>query len=266
MNSGQAVWMGALQGLTEFLPVSSDGHLALWQATHAEIGGSLALDIALHAGTLGAVLIFFGKDILRMCSAAFSRAPEAAADRRRVWLIVLATVPTGIIGLTLKHRVESMALSVAAAGAGFLVSAAWLAGGEWASRRGARSAETASALATPWWHAVVLGVVQGMAVWPGLSRSGSTIAAALLLGWRWEDAGRFSFLMSIPAVAGAILVSAGDLRGIAPAPVAVGVVTAFVVGCLALWLLMKFLAARCLWPFAVYCAGIGLYALLKDLL
>lgn len=261
MNFAQAVWMGALQGLTEFLPVSSDGHLTLWQATHQEIGGSLALDIALHAGTLGAVMIFFGKDILRMFSAAFARGAESAADRRRVWLIVLATVPTGIIGLTLKGRVEGMAHSAAAAGAGFLASAAWLAGGEWAFRRGASRVTV-----IPWWHAVVLGCVQGMAVWPGLSRSGSTIAAALLLGWRWEDAGRFSFLMSIPAVAGAIAVSAGDFGGIAPAPVAVGIVTAFVVGCLALWLLMKFLAARCLWPFAVYCAGIGLYALLKDLL
>jgi undecaprenyl-diphosphatase len=114
------------------------------------------------------------------------------------------------------------------------------------------------------WQALVIGVAQGMAVWPGLSRSGSTIAVALLMGWRWDEAARFSFLLSIPAVAGAILVSSPDMTGLAAGPVLTGIAAAFVVGCLAIWLLMKFLAAKCLWPFAVYCAGIGAFALLKE--
>jgi undecaprenyl-diphosphatase len=185
----RAALLGLVQGLTEFLPVSSDGHLALFQAAFGE--GSLALDVALHAGTLLSMLLFFRSDLVRLLAGLTSRTDDEprALERRRLLLIVIATVPTGLIGLGLKHTVERLSMSLVAAGLGFLITAAFLLAGE---RRGRREGGL-SLRDIPLWHPVLIGLAQGAAVWPGWSRSASTIGLALVLGWRWDDAGRFSF-------------------------------------------------------------------------
>jgi undecaprenyl-diphosphatase len=269
LTAAQAALLGAVQGVTEFLPVSSDGHLALFQAGLGLEDASLALDVALHAGTLVAILLFFARDLAGLFRSLVARAPGPAelADRRRVWLIAVATVPTGIIGLSLKGAVEARVTSYGAAGIGFLLTALILAaaalrrspadGGEPSEPWGAKKD------GLPWGHALALGVAQGAAVWPGLSRSGSTIAVALLLGWSWREAGRFSFLMALPALAGALLLSAKDIASLPGDTVAVGFTTALVVGCLSLAVLMRFLRARRLWPFSIYCALAGAYALVR---
>ena len=256
----RAALLGLVQGLTEFLPVSSDGHLALFQAAFGE--GSLALDVALHAGTLLSMLLFFRSDLVRLLAGLTSRTDDEprALERRRLLLIVIATVPTGLIGLGLKHTVERLSMSLVAAGLGFLITAAFLLAGE---RRGRREGGL-SLRDIPLWHPVVIGLAQGAAVWPGWSRSASTIGLALVLGWRWDDAGRFSFLAAMPAIVGAILLTARDIAALPPAPAAVGFLVSFAIGTLSLKILMRFLAARRLWPFALYCLGLGLFALLKS--
>jgi undecaprenyl-diphosphatase len=260
MTFGQVILLGVVQGLTEFLPISSDGHLALMQNFLRMQEASLALDVALHVGTLGSMLFFFRKDLGALARGVWTGEPAVRSrETRRLVYIGLATVFTGAVGFSLKPYVEAYLYSLTAAGAGFLVTTLFLLGGEWAFRRN----KTRLFENIPWWHLVVLGIVQGAAVWPGWSRSGSTIGAALLLGWRWEDAGRFSFLMAIPAIAGATLLLARDIVGLNPGVTIVGAAVAFVTGCASLYVLMKFLAARCLWPFAVYCGVVGIWAVMR---
>lgn len=253
------VLLGVVQGLTEFFPISSDGHLAVFQVVFGMKEASLALDVALHAGTLGAMLVFFHKDIWAIIQGVFTKedTPERALERRRILYIVIATVFTGVVGLALKEQVEAKTASLTAAGMGFLVTAVLLFSGEWGARRSSRM----SMAQVPWWHMILMGLIQGAAVWPGWSRSGSTIAMALILGWTWQEAGRFSFIMAIPAIAGATLLTAKDMTGLDPLTTLVGIAVSFGVGCLALWGLMKFLAAKKLWPFALYCVVIGVWAL-----
>lgn len=259
MTYGHTVLLGIVQGITEFLPVSSDGHLTVFQAALGE--GSLALDVALHLGTLFSMVFFFRRNIQTLFTALLRpQTPGAPQERRQALLILTATLPTGIVGLGLKHTVESLTASWTAAGVGFLVTASLLL---WGERRGKNPAERLAFSAAPLWHAVGIGLAQGLAVWPGLSRSASTIAVALALRWSWEDAGRFSFLAALPAIAGATLLTARDMNAIPLGPTLVGIVVSFIVGTLSLSLLMRFLAARRLWPFAFYCLGLGLFALYK---
>lgn len=255
-----SLWLGVVQGLTEFLPVSSDGHLTLLQAVWGAGPNALAMDVALHVGTLGSMVLFFRRDLLALMRSLMDRGPTTAVDRRQVLLILLATVVTGGIGLSLKPLVEERMASFGAAGAGFLLTTAVLLWGEKRGRAPSRGWTVADA---PLWHALLLGAVQGAAVWPGLSRSASTISVALVLGWRWEAAGRFSFLAAMPAIAGATLLTARDIAVLPKGPVLVGLFASFLVGTLALGLLMRFLAARRLWPFALYTFALGLWALLK---
>jgi undecaprenyl-diphosphatase len=261
MSGFETFILGVVQGLTEFLPVSSDGHLAVahaWLAVRAD--NYLALDVALHVGTLASILIFFRKEWVRIISSVSGRGDTSQTldDRRQALLIFLATIPTGIVGLLLKPYVEQMADSLVAAGLGFLTTAVFLTLGERRASPAVRSWDR-----IPLWHAVPLGLAQGLAVLSGVSRSGLTISVALMLGWGWGKAGPFSFLAAVPAILGATLLTARGITDIAWPTLAIGMGTAFAVGCLALGILMKFLAARKLWPFAVYCVLIGIFSLLK---
>jgi len=256
----ESIFLGVVQGLTEFLPVSSDGHLTLAQTLFDVAHASLALDVALHAGTLLAMIVFFRKDILRIIIGVLSKeaTPERAEERKRAVFVIVATVFTAIVGFSLKAYVEASVASFGPVAFGFLVTAAFLAGGEWKLLKGGPGRPLRS---IPLWHLIVLGLVQGAAVWPGWSRSGSTIAVALLLGWKWEEAGRFSFVIAIPATFGALLLLSGDIAEIDPTQAIAGATTAFFVGLLSLWLLMRFLAAKKLWPFALYTFALGIFAL-----
>ncbi len=265
MNISHAVFLGIIQGVTEFLPVSSSGHLSLFFAQWGHFQSSLAMEVALHAGTLGSIFLFFRKDIYKMfcclCPGeAFSQNTDCVLERRRVWFVVIASLPTAVIGFGLKDIVGGLAASYLAVGCGFVLTCLFLIGGELSFHRAVKSLAD-----IPWRHMIILGVVQGMAVWPGVSRSGATIAAALLLGWKWEEAGRMSFLMAIPAIVGATVLMAKDMSSIDFTTALAGVLVSFVIGCLSLWVLMKFLAAKKLWPFVLYCGLLAGYAFYKSL-
>ena len=275
MSLIEAVVLGIVQGLTEFLPVSSSGHLVIFQHLFGINEPVLAFDIAVHVGTLLAVAVYFFRDIVAIVTGflAFAadsfrhrrlRMPDAQAPQARMAiLIVIGSVPTAVIGLALKDSAEALFSSVTLVGISLCITGAIL----WGTRRlGDTAADEGT---TSVIKALAIGVVQGLAVVPGISRSGSTIAAGLYLGLGRETAARFSFLLSIPAVAGAGLLGALDLLGggAIPLPImAAGLVTSAVVGYAALALLVWIVKQGRMHLFALYCLAVGLVSICLTLL
>jgi len=258
MTTSAALLLGLIQGLTEFLPVSSSGHLVIAQDLIGFQGPGIVFDILLHGATLGAVVLYFWRDIVALLASL--RPGGDAARRRVVGLIILATIPTGVIGLSIDHYLSGLFESAPFAAAMLLVTGLILLVAEHA-RVGVGTMAQVSAV-----QAVVLGVAQGIAVLPGISRSGSTIATGLMLGMDAQAAARFSFLMSIPAILAAVALHARDLASNAAAgnnllPMAAGAGIAFLSGLGAIHLLLKLLARRKLWPFSAYCWGVALWVL-----
>jgi undecaprenyl-diphosphatase len=249
-----------VQGLTEFLPISSDGHLALLQhfLTPMPPDERLAVDVALHIGTLVAVLFYFRGELLEMAGALVGR---SAAPWARPWipLLVLATIPAAVAGLTLKHRIEASYDSLAVIGASFLLTGTLLFLG--AAVHGTVRREEDIGVG----DAVVIGSFQALALLPGVSRSGTTISSALFRRIRPDAAAKFSFLLSIPAIAGAVLLESGAIVRLGPsmaAPLLAGVVVAGVTGLAAIAVLLRALRSGRLSYFAYYCwvLGVGVLA------
>jgi len=250
----QAIVLGVIQGLTEFLPISSDGHLTIVPSVLGWDTPSLSFDLALHAGTLIAVVAYFRADLVAIVRGLATRGAEADRvgdrdDARRLafWL-VLGTIPAGIVGLAFRSSFEALFEEALWACGFWLVTAAALVFGEWKHRR-----VPERTLTTP--MVVAIGIAQVPALAPGISRSGLTIAAGLALGLSRVDAARFSFLLSIPAVAGAVLTEVPDVLDgsfVLDGTVLAGFLGALVVGYLAVSLLLRFVRARSLTPFAVY--------------
>lgn len=255
-----AILLGILQGLTEFLPISSDGHLALAQLVLDVEEGGLTLTVLLHAGTLLATLIYFRQRIALVLADLWHklrlrRLPAPGAPGWDAVVVLAATIPTGIMGLLLRDTVARWTEQPLATGFGFIATALVLTSTLWA-RPGTLSSASL-------WAALVLGIAQGLAVAPGLSRSGSTIAAALLLGIRSDRAFELSMLMSIPAVAAAILLEltgAEPLRGQA-LPLMSGAVMALGVGLIALGLLRRVVSRGHLAWFALWVLPVALATL-----
>ena len=277
MTLFDAIVLGVVQGVTEFLPISSDGHLRL---AHDLLGvsgeGSLLFDLMLHLGTLVAVFLFYRQEIaviLRDLVPAMSELPsrgwEAVNDRegaRLALVTVVATVPTGIIGLLLKKVVSSELIPMWGVSAFLIVNGFVLWSSLYAKERSPQPAAGAGLAAIDYRgvtlaRAALIGVAQGIAVLPGISRSCLTIVSSLWLGVRREDAARVSFLMSIPAIVGAVVVefdpselaSQGGITG----PVLAGVAVALVVGLGAIHLLTRVLRAAQFHRFAWYCWALG---------
>ncbi len=261
-----AAILGAVQGLTEFLPISSSGHLTLMQSVLGIEEPDVFFDVILHVGTLFAVLFYYRRDLQAMLADVVApRVPGTRwvnpenwrLNRGRWWVILigLATVPTGVIGFLGKDFFESLFTSVAAVGAFLWVTALILAG-TWFTRRNARG---------DWagWKAILVGIAQGFAILPGISRSGTTIALSLALKVRPEEAARFSFLLSIPAILGALALKLGDVSidQLAWLPFLVGFAVSALVGYAALWLVIRLVERGRLHWFAPYCAVMGLIAL-----
>ena len=246
--------LAVLQGLTEFLPVSSSGHLVLGR----ELFGFRAIDgvlvtIALHLGTLVAVLGVYGRDLLTILRDALGGRP------RELGLVVLGSVPAAVVGIGAGDALDALFESPDVAAGGLLATAAILLAGEAARRRRAESAGEPAPLGAG--AALAIGVAQALAICPGISRSGSTISAGLLLGQPADRAARFSFLLSLPAIGGAALLEAADLDGLPGeelGDLALGLVVAAVVGLLALRLLLVALRRGSFPWFAGYCALAGL--------
>lgn len=268
MTLPEAAFLGLVQGLTEFLPISSSGHLVLFEHLLGVKVPGLTFEIAVHAGTLLAVVWVYADDIGRMARALGAglaaalrggggRALTRDPDSRLALLVLAGTVPTGLIGLLFKPTFESLFNSLTAVGAFWLLTGAllWFTGGVAGGRgRGTEVLTPADAL--------FVGLLQGAAIAPGISRSGSTIAAGLLRGLAPEAAARFSFLLSLPAVAGAALLDVKDIAlGGSPVPLptlAVAAAVAAVTGVFAIRFLLRVLAAGRLRVFAYYVWAMGL--------
>ncbi|MDF1554220.1 MAG: undecaprenyl-diphosphate phosphatase [Deferrisomatales bacterium] len=253
MGGVEGALLGLIQGLTEFLPVSSSGHLVLAQSLIPSFHQpGVLFDTLLHLATLFAVLVFFRRDVWNLLA---SLGPGGdAGSRRVVALLLLATIPTGLIGVGFKDALEALFHEPRAAAAMLLVTGAVL----WLSELRRHRPLGLAEIGVP--RSLAVGLAQGLAIIPGISRSGSTIAIATLLGVRGEDAARFSFLLSIPAICGAVVLQVGEISEVpagAGVPYLLGALVAFVSGLLAIRLLMQVIRARRFRWFAVYCWALG---------
>jgi undecaprenyl-diphosphatase len=258
----QAILLGVVQGLTEFLPVSSSGHLLLGQyflgLDQRRFG--LSFDVALHLGTLVAVIVYFWRDLLRMASAfvrSLTRGRNLAdPDQRLAYLVITSTIPAALIGFFLEDFFETavrnpwvVVVNLMLFGVLFIVAEA--------VGRKSRSAEKLG-----FFGAVVVGLAQAAALVPGVSRSGATITVGLFLGLRREEAARFSFLMSVPIIAGAGSLKLSEVasEGLNPSEAVMfgaGFVSSAMVGYLAIRFLLSFLTTHSLRAFAYYRFGLA---------
>lgn len=259
MTYAQAVVLGIVQGLTEFLPVSSSGHLAV-VAHLLGIAPDLGSSILLHAGTLVAVIVFYAGDLWAMLQSLFGAGQEPKKWRRLFWLLVIASVPTAIIGVLLASRVEKAFGSLRAVGVSFILTGVvlWLAGHRPPGRIGANRARPG--------QAILVGIGQGVAVFPGVSRSGLTVATGLLLGFEREFAARFAFLLSVPAIGGAFALDMLHGLGTSGAmawhrPDWLGFAVAAVAGYVSIRFLLRLIEKGKLAVFSYYCWLAGLLTL-----
>ncbi len=250
-----ALLLGALQGATEFLPISSSGHLVLLQHFVSVEGDSLAFDLVLHMGTLVPVLVLFRDDLLRMVTDPLRGEGPMMERPGARWLlyVVVATIPTVIMGLLLEDLFESMFSGFSSLAWQFALTAGVL------QMTAKHNHGTTDIDGMTVWHALVIGVAQGVSILPAVSRSGSTIAAALFLGLRRDVAGRFSFVLSVPAILGAMVLKARHVT-VDPAVLPIwlmGAAAALVVGWGSLLLLMRVVRAGDFSKFAWYCWGMA---------
>ena len=248
------ILLGVIQGLTEFLPVSSSGHLIIFQKL-LNVPFSLAFDTIVHLATALAVIIYFRKEILELFT----------VNRKMLMLLLVATFFTGIIGLTFKDYFESLFSSVQAVGGFLILTGLVILLGEWLGK-GKRKLEDMNI-----WDAVLVGLAQGCAIAPGLSRSGTTISASLARNLDRGLAARFSFLLSIPAILGAgllqskVIIKAGTM-GIGFWPLFLGFAAAFVSGWLAIKVFMGIIQRMSIRIFAYYCFMVGILILISSFL
>ncbi len=268
MTPFQAFVLGIVQGVTEFLPISSSGHLVLvpwllnWQFDPVT---AFIFDVLVQWGTTLAVILYFRRELLSMFTAALrgilQRRPFDEPDARLAWLILLGSLPAAVLGLLLKPVVEKTFDSPLAVSLFLLLTAAIL----FVSERLHRSDKPMEEL--NWADSLWIGLAQTLALFPGISRSGSTIAGGLLRSLKREDAARFSFLLSIPAMLGAGIIALLDLTAI-PDPgsqlslLFIGFTSSAFVGLASIHWLLSYLRRHPLNIFAIYCAIAGLGGLI----
>ncbi len=270
MNWIEAVALGVVQGLTEFLPVSSSGHLVLFQHLFGLVEPELLFDISVHVGTLVAVLGVFFRDILQMLEA-LVRLPGLARSAggwgalftthpeiRLMGMIVAGCIPTALLGVLFANVAEQLFGTLWLVGAALLVTGTFL----WFTKRQKAIGRPIGKMQLK--DALIIGLIQGLAIIPGISRSGATISAALYLGVDRELAGRFSFLLAIPAILGALVLgldSEAFHANMSVGTIVLGSLTAAVVGYLALVVLLKMVKKGQLHRFAPYCWLVGIVAI-----
>lgn len=266
MTVFDAVVLGVVQGLTEFLPISSDGHLSL---TYKLLGMTpdLTFEIWLHFATVLAMYLYFWTDVVRLVSSLAPRnRATGSVDRRLVALIAVGTIISGVVALLLEPVVEPMSANMMWVGIWFLATASLLTLAELLTGR-TPSVPTTDRL--PMRRIAFIGVMQGLAVLPGLSRSGSTIAGGMMSGLTRERAARFSFLLGMPIITAATLVDGIRLAtgetSLPPLPISLaGFVAAAVAGYFAMWGLLRFVRGHRLYGFAIYTAVLGAILLLSS--
>jgi len=267
---GLVVLLAVVQGVAEFLPISSSGHLRIIAELFGLDDPQTLFDVMLHVGTLVAVLVVYRERVAGLFGALgrlFDKSGRSwttrwreDTDLRVLGFVIAATIPTGLIAISLGQVLEGWAASLVFVGAALLVNATLLVvlGRLIRSPRQARGLEAMTLR-----DALLIGLAQGFAVTRGISRSGSTITAGVLLGLRQDAAATFSFLLSVPAILGALVLTMKDFDGEVSAllPGVLGAVIAGVVGVVALKLLLRMLDRGRLGVFAIWCAAVGVFAI-----
>lgn len=245
--------LGVIQGLTEFLPVSSSGHLVLAQSLLGVKQQGVSFEVLVHLGTLGAVLVYFRRQILNLLSGLYRS--DRPAERKQILFLILATIPAGVIGLIFKDFFEAtfsqpiVAASMLFVTGGILLSTRFV-----VSRKNPVTARSA----------ILMGIGQALAIMPGISRSGSTIAIGMMTGVAPSKAAEFSFLMAIPVIGGAALLQAKSLAAVPSEMLGqylVGGITSFVVALFAVYLVLESIRRGKFEYFAYYCFAAGIVGL-----
>lgn len=247
MSIAQSLFLGILQGLTEFLPVSSSGHLVIAQHFFNLDTPPLLFDILLHIGTLGAVIVYFWKTFLK-------------TDRHQLKNIILATIPAVIVGVLLTPYLPAIFDSLFAVGLGLVCTALLLFASLKAKDRGTILSTTTSR------QSFIIGSSQALALFPGVSRSGTTVVTGMMLGLTKKTAFGFSFLIAIPATIGALILQLTDItpNQIELTPMVIGFFAAMFVGLLALRMLDVVISKTKLHYFGIYCLILGIGILLTQ--
>jgi undecaprenyl-diphosphatase len=262
VTAWEALILALVQGFTEFLPVSSSGHLLIMHAWLGVRDGALAFDLLLHLGTLLAVMAYFWRDWLALFKAvprAVTKPSWADADVRLLAYLVIATVPATLIGGLFNKQIEGLFhasnVGVVVVATTFIVVGIFLVVAEYLARHD----RTVNHMT--WRDALWIGLAQALALIPGVSRSGITMLAGLVLGLKRPEAARFSFLMSAPIIAGASLLMLPKLVGIEgmdPMPLAIGFLAATIAGFVSIHFLLRIVQALSFKPFAYYRVAVGI--------
>lgn len=258
MEIVKAILLGIVQGATEFLPVSSSGHLVLASSLLGFSEQGIVFDVLLHLGTLVSVLVVFRKDLLAMLQAPFQLFSGTISSHQRTYLlwdlyVIVATVPAVIVGLTCKDQIEKLFTSVTVVCFMLIVTGLMMVGSRFLPERGARVNGV---------RAFFIGCGQAFAIVPGISRSGTTIFIGMLFGINRQTAARFSFIMSIPAIFGAAVLNLGEVVQHPPGTselllMVLGTVAAAITGYLAIILLLDVIKKNRLPWFGYYCLTIA---------
>ncbi|MDY6867495.1 MAG: undecaprenyl-diphosphatase UppP [Chloroflexota bacterium] len=269
----QAILLGVIQGITEFLPISSSGHLVIlpfflnWNLREKEM---FIFDVLVQLGTLVAVIIYFRRELIAIAKDFFKQlfkgTPFASHEARLGWLLILATIPAGLAGLLFQDVVENAFSSPLFSGIALLITAVLLFLGERISQNIGDIKDITV------FKALIMGLMQSLALFPGISRSGATISGGMMCHLKRESAGRFSFLMSIPIMlaAGALstyqmITEVSNLTQFVPTMI-IGFLSAMIVGYIAIRWLLRFLVNHSMVYFSVYCALLGGVTILISIL
>jgi undecaprenyl-diphosphatase len=268
MDIVQAIILGIIQGLTEFLPVSSSAHL-VFMTDILGLPQNVAFDTILHLGTLVAVVGYFRNDVVKLIvsfissimdifSGKFKEGLREEPFKKMSWLLIIGTIPAGLAGILLQKQFEALFNSIFYVGI-FLIITGFLLWGAERVKTGHKDVEDMTLK-----NAVVIGIFQAIAIAPGISRSGATISAGLFSGLNRELAARFSFLLSIPAILGAAVVQMKDINGLDSNIMVLiaGFLASMIFGYLAIKLLLKIIKERTLLIFVYYCWIVGIITII----
>ena len=262
----EAIVLGLVQGLTEFLPVSSSGHLTIAKDLFGIETSNLSFEVVVHAATVCSTIVAFRKQIWELLRGFFNL--QMNPQKEYIFKIALSMIPVFVVGVFFKEQVEAVFGSgLLIVGCMLLLTAAllWLSGFLSAQRMG-------EGRPVGWKDAFIIGIAQACAVMPGLSRSGSTISTGLILGVKKEDVAQFSFLMVLVPILGEAFLElvggelSGGVSGVAPVALALGFVSAFLSGLFACTLMINIVKKAKLWVFAVYCAIVGVACIAGSLI
>lgn len=257
MNYWQGIVLGLVQGLTEFLPVSSSGHLVLAEALTGVKPPGVFVEVALHVATLGSVLIVYGRRLWELVVGLFQRSPDRL---RYIGLLIVGSIPAAVIGLLFQKAIEERFHSLPWLGIEFIVTGIIL----WSTRR-----QGGERTAPGWGGAFGVGLGQAFAILPAISRSGATVAAALWMGLTPAAAAEFSFLLAVPVIAGAAVLEGRhavmNVAAVGLGPLVVSFILSFVSGVFAIRFLVALLRRGRFYAFAPYCWVVGVLTLVYAL-